>query len=120
MLEKHVTFEKGRQGFDHPISLNAEEFALMVDAVRYAESAMGFADKPMNEMIRGQADRSERRLALMQDLDAGHVLAKSDLLFVRFSAGTDAIASHETEKAVGKTLKRKLSAGQSISWCDLL
>ena len=120
MIEKHVTFEQGRTGFDHPISLTDDEFAVMVQAIRHAETAMGHADKQMDEALRGQARRFERRLAALKDFDAGHVLAASDLLFIRFATEIDAIPAHETEKAVGKTLKVKLSAGQGISWQDLL
>ena len=120
MIEKHVTFEKGRTGFDHPISLTADEFAMMVQGIRYAESAMGHADKQVDESLRGQARNFERRLAALQDFDAGHVLAASDFLFIRFAKEIDAIPAHETEKAVGKILKEKLSAGQGISWEMLL
>ena len=120
MLEKHVTFEKGRAGFDHPISLTADEFAIMVQAIRHAETAMGHANKQINETLQKQARRFERRLAVLQDLDAGHVLTPSDFLFIRFATEIDAIPAYDTEKVIGKTLKFKLSAGQGISWQDFL
>ena len=45
LIEKHVTFDKTRQGFDHPISLSADEFATMVAAVRLAEIVLGQPEK---------------------------------------------------------------------------
>jgi len=119
LIEKHVTFETGRQGFDHPISLNVDEFASMVDAVRQAEMALGRSDKYFDETLKRKALRFERRLAAGRDLKAGHVLSVDDLLFLRFSSGTDAIASKDTHKAVGKALAFDISAGQGISWQDL-
>lgn len=120
MLEKHVTFEKGRRGFDHPISLNADEFTLMVEAVRFAEEAMGHSHKKKNETLKSHAFRFERRLATARDFDAGHMLVLSDLLFLRFLPEIDAIPAHETEKVLGRKLKMKLSAGQGINWQMLL
>ena len=119
LIEKHITFDKNRSGFDHFISLEAGEFAEMVTLVRQAETAMGQAGKIVGDMIAKQAQRFERCLAAAHDLPEGHVLTMGDFLFMRFSQNDDAIYSHEASSVVNKQINKSISAGQSINWRDL-
>lgn len=119
LIEKHITFDKYRSGFDHSISLEINEFAEMVTLVRQAETAMGQACKTVDDVIVEQAQRFERRLAAAHDLPAGHVLTIDDLLFMRFSKNVDAIYSHEASFVVNKQINKPISAGQSIKWQNL-
>ena len=104
LIEKHVTFDKTRQGFDHPISLSADEFATMVAVVRLAEIVLGQPEKIADKSVQQQAKRYQRRLAAAHDLTAGHRLSLEDFLFMRFSAESDAIAAGETDKVIGREL----------------
>ena len=45
MLERHVTLDRNRQGFDHRFALDMEGLARFVREVRQAEAAMGCAEK---------------------------------------------------------------------------
>ena len=116
LIEKHVTFDKTRQGFDHPISLSADEFATMVAAVRLAEIVLGQPEKIADKSVQQQAKRYQRRLAAAHDLTAGHRLSLEDFLFMRFSAESDAIAAGETDKVIGRELNRPCAKGAGISW----
>ena len=116
LIEKHVTFDKKRSGFDHSISLETKEFAEMVTLVRQAEIAMGQADKTVDDLIIEQSQQYERRLAAARDLPAGHVLTIDDLLFMRFSKNVDAISSYEAGAVVNRQVNKSISAGQSIKW----
>ncbi|MDC0476395.1 N-acetylneuraminate synthase family protein [Alphaproteobacteria bacterium] len=119
LIEKHITFDKNRSGFDHSISLETNEFAKMVTLVRQAETAMGQADKTVDDVIARQAQQFERRLAAAHDLPAGHVLTIDDLLFMRFSQNVDAIYSDEASSVVNRQINKSISAGQSIKWQNL-
>ena len=55
MIEKHVTLDKTRQGFDHSISLTPNEFANMVKAIRLAETALGHSRKSKSQNIQQKA-----------------------------------------------------------------
>ena len=116
LIEKHITFDKNRSGFDHSISLETDEFAEMVTLVRQAEIAMGQAYKTVDDLITEQAQKFERRLAAAHDLPAGHVLTINDLLFMRFSKNVDAISSCEADAVVNRQINKSISAGQSIKW----
>ena len=119
LIEKHITFDKNRSGFDHSISLETDEFAEMVTLVRQAETAMGQADKTVDDVIVEQAQQFERRLAAAHDLPAGHVITIDDLLFLRFSQNSDAIYSHEASSVVNRQINKSISAGQPIEWQNL-
>ena len=116
LIEKHITFDKYRSGFDHSISLEKDEFAEMVTLVRQAEIAMGRADKSVDNLIIEQAKQYERRLAAAHDLPAGHVLTVDDLLFMRFTKNVDAIYSHQADAVVNKQINKSISVGQPIKW----
>lgn len=120
LIEKHITFDKNRSGFDHSISLETDEFVEMVTLVRQAEIALGQADKTVDDLIIEQAQQFERRLAAAHDLPAGHVLTIDDLLFMRFSKNVDAISSCEADAVVNRQTNKSISAGQSIKWQYLL
>jgi len=119
LIEKHITFDKNRSGFDHFISLEPDEFAEMVTLVRQAETAMGQADKTVDDVIFEQAQQFERRLAAAHDLPAGHVLTTDDLLFLRFSQNSDAIYSYEASSVLNRQTNKSISAGQPIEWQNL-
>ena len=119
LIEKHITLDKNRSGFDHSISLETDEFAEMVTLIRQAETAMGQADKTVDDVIVEQAQQFERRLAAAHDLPEGHVLTIDDLLFMRFSKNADAIYSHEASSVVNRQINKSISAGQSIKWQNL-
>ena len=116
LIEKHITFDKNRSGFDHSISLETDEFAEMVTLIREAEIAMGQTDKIVDDLIIEHAQKFERRLAAAHDLPAGHVLNIDDLLFMRFSKNVDAISSCETDAVVNRQINKSIAAGQSIKW----
>lgn len=116
LIEKHVTFDKRRSGFDHSISLERNEFAEMVSSIRQAEIAMGRPGKPVDPVIADQEKNFERRLAAAQDLDAGHIIGIDDILFMRFPKNVDAIASNKTENVINKKINRPIRTGQAIKW----
>ena len=116
LIEKHITFDKNRSGFDHSISLETDEFAEMITLVRQAEIAMGQPDKTVDDLIIEQAQQFERRLAAAHDLPAGHILTLDDLLFIRFSKPVGAISSCEADAVIDKQINKSISAGQPIKW----
>ncbi len=48
VIEKHFTLDRGMEGPDHKASLEPEELAAMVTAVRHIEAALGSGEKAMS------------------------------------------------------------------------
>lgn len=79
-VEAHVTFDRRMFGPDARASLTVDEFARMVDGIRFLEKARGSGpDKTLDEGKRELRRMFGKSLAVNRDLPAGHVLSFDDL-----------------------------------------
>ena len=83
VIEKHLTLDRSLGGEDSGFSLNADEFAAMVDAVRNTERALGCVDYSINEKDRAFA----RSLFAVADVKAGEVFTDRNVRSIRPSGG---------------------------------
>ncbi len=79
VIEKHLTLDRSLGGEDSGFSLNADEFAAMVDAVRSTEAALGGVDYSVNEKGRMFA----RSLFAVSDIKAGDVFTEKNIRSIR-------------------------------------
>lgn len=119
MLEKHITLDTTRTGFDHRLSLNPDTFKAMVDAVRRAERMLGAEEKALSADERSNAKRYHRKLAARRDLAAGQALAEADIAFLRVPPGSPGLMPHAYWEILGRKLKRPLPRGQAVLTSDL-
>jgi N,N'-diacetyllegionaminate synthase len=87
MIEKHLTLDKTLPGPDHVASLEPEEFAAMVSAIRNVEKALGDGRKvphPSEESVRKVARKSIKTL---REIPKGTKLDKSMLKIKRPASG---------------------------------
>lgn len=82
IIEKHLTLSRADHGPDSAFSLEPEEFRTMVDAVRFAEKALGgvkFGASP-----REQASLKFRRsLFVVEDVKSGEVFTEKNVRSIR-------------------------------------
>ncbi len=83
VIEKHMTLDRALGGEDSGFSLNAEEFADMVQAVRITEQALGKVDYTVNLNNRNSA----RSLFAVQDIKKGDILTPQNVRSIRPSCG---------------------------------
>lgn len=83
VIEKHMTLDRALGGEDSGFSLNAEEFADMVKAVRITEQALGKVDYTVNLNNRNSA----RSLFAVQDIKKGDILTPQNVRSIRPSCG---------------------------------
>jgi N,N'-diacetyllegionaminate synthase len=116
VIEKHFTLDRSLPGPDHQASLEPDELAAMVAAIRDAESALGSALKaptPAELEVRIAARRS---VTLARDCLAGAALTATDLCLMRPG---DGIAPVELPQLLGRHLKQAAKAGTTLQWGDL-
>jgi len=107
ILEKHITHDRSKKGFDHQAALNPDEFARFVRMVRTVEGALGVAvPKPFTEEELKYRKYSKKSLVAARDLAAGSVLAEKDLTFMR--AEELGLPPDQRSRLVGRTLKRAI------------
>lgn len=112
VIEKHFTLDRALGGPDSGFSLNAAEFAEMVQAVRDTEKALGKADYTVNEKNR-QLGRS---LYVVKDIKAGEQFTAENVRSIRPSNG---LHPKYYEEILGKTATRDLPFGTALTLEDM-
>ena len=118
VIERHFTDDNNRTGPDHHFALNPTAWREMVDQTRLLERALGSKDKFVAKNEVDSAVVQRRCLRAAKDLQAGHVLTRSDIDVLR-PATDGGIKPHEIDKVVGQTLVVDLSLGQELTWTSL-
>jgi N-acetylneuraminate synthase/pseudaminic acid synthase len=96
VIEKHFTLDRALGGEDAGFSLNAEEFAAMVKAVRNTETALGKVDYSINQENR----KMGRSLYAVKDIKKGEKFTTDNIRSIRPGAGLhprmlDTILGHD-------------------------
>jgi sialic acid synthase SpsE len=118
LIEKHFTDDTGREGPDHPFSMDPRTWREMVDRTRELEFALGDGDKRVVENERQTVVVQRRCLRAATDLAAGTLLTR-EMLEVLRPAPLDGIFPYELDRVVGKRLAADLPAGDHLRWTVL-
>lgn len=116
IIEKHLTLDRNRRGPDHRASLEPQEFAALVKAVRNVESALGDGCKrpmPCEASVREAARRS---LVTTRPIAAGTELRREHLTAKRPGSG---IVPHAMALVLGRRVLRDLAPDEILTWTDL-
>lgn len=114
LIEVHVTFSREMFGPDVTASLTTQEFAQMVEGVRFTEKMMA---SPMVKDASAEQMEPLRRmfgqsLVAATDLAAGTILTRENLSCRKPGHG---ISAAEVEAVLGQKLKRDVKAVQFLS-----
>ncbi|MEC8043270.1 MAG: N-acetylneuraminate synthase family protein [Verrucomicrobiota bacterium] len=116
IVEKHFTLDKSLPGPDHLASSTPDEFKLLVDLVRKAETILGSSIKTCQDEERQMAEVSRKSIVLKNDLFKGDILKKEDLVYLRPGTGIYPIFLNKT---LGKRIKKDLVKGTQLSWTHI-
>jgi sialic acid synthase SpsE len=99
VIEKHITTSRALKGDDWMVSLEPEEFALMVKQIRQAEAALGSAEK--KPLPHEESTRSFKRKSICsrRAIRKGEVIDESMLTYKVPAAG---ISPTEFDRVVGR------------------
>lgn len=118
-IEAHVCFDKRMFGPDSHASLTIEEFAQMVEGVRFLEKArLAGPDKLFDEEKRELRQMFGKSLAVNCDLPVNHVISFDDLEGKKpVGAGVDV---SQLEYVIGRALIREKRAWEFLQPDDLI
>jgi len=116
IVEKHLTYDRGAQGPDHSASADPIGFAAYVRAIRLTETLRGVAGKHVLQIERDVRNVSRQSLVAARSLAVGQEVLETDLMVQRPGNG---IPAADLSMAIGKRLRRDISAGTLLSW-DML
>ena len=108
VIEKHFILDKSIGGADADFSLDKQEFAEMIQAVRDAEKLLGKVDYSMTENKK-RSRRFSRSLYVAEDIKAGEVITEKNVRSVRPGYG---MHPKYLKEFLGKVAKRDCTFGE--------
>ena len=107
VIEKHFTLDRALGGADAGFSLNADEFAAMVKAVRNTEAALGKIDYSVNEANR----KFGRSLYAVKDIKKGEIFTHENIRSIRPAAG---LPPYMMADIIGKAASNDIKSGTPL------
>jgi N-acetylneuraminate synthase len=112
IVEKHVTTSHADATADEAFSLDLDEFAAMVSAIRTVEQATGDETIGPTEQ-ETESRRFRRSLFVVEDVQAGEPLTDRNLRSIRPAAG---LHTRELENVLGRRAAVAIPRGTPLSW----
>jgi len=114
VIEKHFILDKSIGGADADFSLDKEEFAQMIQAVRDAEKLLGKVDYSMTEKKK-KSRQFSRSLYVAKDIKKGELFTEENIRSVRPGYG---MHPKYLKDLLGKKAKKDLKFGERLSACQ--
>jgi N-acetylneuraminate synthase len=112
IIEKHFTLSRELSGPDSSFSLEPEEFAEMVRAVRTAEQALGTVDYRTSAKEAGSRV-FRRSLFVVEDIKAGEPLSPENVRSIRPGYG---LSPKFFDLVMGRRARGDISKGTPLQW----
>ena len=112
IVEKHFTMDKAIGGADASFSLDASEFADLVQSIRTVEKCIGHVSYELTEKKKNSRKFS-RSLFVTENVVAGEIITKENVRSIR---PADGISPKYLNEIVGKKFSKDVSRGTPMSW----
>jgi N,N'-diacetyllegionaminate synthase len=116
IIEKHFTLDKTLEGWDHAVSADPTELALIVQEGRAAQRALGSSRRVLGEAEIAMAAGMRRSVILKHSMRSGETVQYDDLVFKRPGTG---IRPDELDRVIGRKLVADVGEEELLSWQDL-
>ena len=115
VVEKHFIIDRSIGGPDSAFSMNAEEFAQMVNNVRQVEKSLGTVYYP-TDITKIKGREHSRSLYVAENIKAGEVITEKNVRSIRPGFG---LHPKYLAEVIGKTAIRDLEKGERFSLKDV-
>lgn len=116
VIEKHFTLDRELPGPDHQASLEPDELAEMVRAIRFVEQALGHGDKRPAPSEAATAVVARKSIVAARPIRAGEVFSAESLAAKRPGTG---ISPMRWDEVVGTVAKRDYAADEPLDAAQL-
>mgnify|MGYP002626199250 CR=1 FL=1 len=114
IIEKHFTLDKNMEGWDHKISANPAELAVICEAARTGYKMLGSYTKVVSENAE-RRDAFQRSIVAAKPIKAGQTITEADITYKRPGSG---IPPKYYQMIIGRTAKRDIAFDQQITQED--
>ncbi len=111
VIEKHFTLDRNMEGPDHKASLEPDELAAMIKAIRNVESAMGNGEKVPSESEKKNMAIARKSIIAARDIKKGEILNSENLTTKRPGNG---ISPMRWNEIIGSKAIRDFSEDELI------
>lgn len=112
IIEKHFILDRSIGGPDASFSMNEQEFAEMIKAVREAESAIGVVDYTLTEnQVKGRDFC--RSLYVVEDIKLGEIITEKNVRSIRPGFG---LHPKYYNDLLGKAIKENIEKGTALKF----
>lgn len=112
IIEKHLTLSRGEKGPDSEFSLEPEEFKAMIQAVRYAEKALGEVHFGPTER-ENSSRRFRRSLFVVEPVKRGEKFTSRNIRSIRPG---DGLHTRHLSQILGRHAAADLERGTPLEW----
>ena len=115
IIEKHLTFDRTRKGFDHHISLDKYEFTKMIKRIRIAEKMIGTSELGKNEKLIEKREANLRCLVASKLIEVGEVFTKENIAVKRPLSGKRGLLPKDLKNVLNRKSKKHLETDEPIT-----
>ena len=119
MIEKHLSLEPSRSGFDHSVSLDPHGFRELVASIRTTEDMLGGAEKTVSEAVSQNAAKYLRCLAARRHISSGKFLEPEDIAVLRLPDGSIGLGPDAFDMVIGKRITTDLAPFDPVCLADI-
>lgn len=111
IIEKHYTYDRSLEGFDHAHSMNPEQFKNYIQTIRIGESSLMLQENKLSSGELEVRQRARRGLYYKRDLQEGHTISLDDIDIVR---PTNSLNPSDSFNLIGSRVLRDVCKGDDI------
>ena len=115
-IEKHYTYDRLAEGFDHANAMEPLDFTNYVSDIRATEAAMAPQMEKVGEVESAVAERARRGIFFARDVAKGRPITEQDLIVVRPQTE---LAPNDLPFVIGKTARRDVRKYEPVSFDQL-
>lgn len=117
VIEKHFTLDKNMPGWDHKVSADPYEMAIMCSESKRIIDALGDGVKVLSQDELEKQKKFRRSMATAKRLEEGHVIERDDIVYKRPGTG---IPSDRIYEIIGRRVNHTIEADTTLFWDDLV
>lgn len=111
IIEKHFTLDRNMEGPDHKASLEPDELAAMVTAIRDTERALGQCEKTVTDIERPNIVVARKSIVASRPIRKGEILTEDNLTTKRPGTG---LSPMQWDSVIGTTAVRDFGPDEQI------
>jgi N-acetylneuraminate synthase len=116
VIEKHFTLDKTLPGWDHAVSADPADMAIITSAAQRIPAALGSRRRTVSDAERQNAAVMRRSIVAARDIRSGEILTENDLEFRRPGTG---ISPNDAGRLLGRAARRDIAADTLLSEDDV-